>query len=167
MKAHRHLQIPDATPVDALPSAAIVDLLERGDLADWTPLLAVIREDPFGPFAARVAHLVDAFPAYGTSPLWRAWIERQRARAEGRTTNVPPCSLADLRKEHAWTQQHLATRLGMSQSDLSKLERRRDVRVSTLRAYLEALGGRLRLTYLHDDVRREVRVGPARRGPSR
>jgi len=33
--------------------------------------------------------------------------------------------------------------MGMSQSDLSKFERRSDVRLSTLRAYIAALGGDL------------------------
>ncbi len=39
----------------------------------------------------------------------------------------------------------LSGRIGMSQSDLSKLERRRDVRVSTLRELADAVGGRLRI----------------------
>ena len=43
------------------------------------------------------------------------------------------------------TQATLAPRLGMSQSDLSKLERRADLRLSTLRAYVAGLGGDLTL----------------------
>ncbi len=39
----------------------------------------------------------------------------------------------------------LAARIGMSQSDLSKAERRSDWRVSTLEAIVEGLGLRLRL----------------------
>ena len=45
----------------------------------------------------------------------------------------------------ALTQAELAERLGISQSDVSKLERRRDVRLSTLRDDTAALGARLRL----------------------
>ena len=52
----------------------------------------------------------------------------------------------------------------MSQSDLSKLERRRDVRLSTLRAYAKALGGRIETVFATDGERLEVQVGgePAR-----
>jgi hypothetical protein len=46
----------------------------------------------------------------------------------------------------------------MSQSDFSKLERRRDVRLSTLRAWVAALGGRLRLLFELDDEEIEIRL---------
>ena len=51
--------------------------------------------------------------------------------------------LATLRRRKGLTQVELATRMGMSQSDLSKFERRTDVRLSTLRAYIAALGSDL------------------------
>ena len=81
---YRHLKIPPDTPPEELPAAAIVDTLERGDLAAWRPLAAAVARNPFGPFARRVVLLIDAYPMYGVSPLWRAWIERCRARAEDR-----------------------------------------------------------------------------------
>jgi transcriptional regulator with XRE-family HTH domain len=43
------------------------------------------------------------------------------------------------------TQQQLADALGIGQDGISRLEQRQDLRVSTLRAYVEALGGRLTL----------------------
>jgi hypothetical protein len=45
----RHLDYPADTPVTALD-----DLLDRGDLADWRPLLGAIAADPFGVLAARL-----------------------------------------------------------------------------------------------------------------
>lgn len=160
MTVHRHLEIPPDTPLEALPSAAIVDLLERGDLTDWRPLLRAIQSDPFGPLATRVMHLVDAYSTYGTGPLWRAWIERQRARATGPAVPPDAVRLPDLRKEHGLTQVELASRLGMTQSDLSKLERRNDVRLSTLRAYVEALGGSLHVRFVRREHRRRIRLAP-------
>ena len=145
---HRHLQYADGTPVDELPTAAIVDLLERGDLDGWRPIAAAIARDPFGTLARKVVCLLDAFPMYGTSPLWRSWIERCRAREEGRNESTPPETLSTLRRQMGFTQVELAGRLGMSQSDLSKLERRSDVRLSTLRNYAEALGGTLRVVFV-------------------
>jgi hypothetical protein len=156
---HRHLKIPPRRPVEAWPLAAIIDTLERGDLADWKPIAAAVARDPHGPLAARVLELVDAYPMYGVSPLWRAWIERRRAVAEGAATPAGAVGLPELRRTAGLTQVEVARRLGISQSDLSKLERRADVRVSTLRAYVEALGGALRLMIAAGTRLSEIRVG--------
>ena len=155
---HRHLELwPDA-PAEELPSAAIVDILERGDLADWQPIASAIARDPNGSLAARVMHLVDAHPMYGTSPIWRSWIDRCRARAEAGGRRRREVGLAALRREFGLTQVEVANRVGMAQSDFSKLERRHDVRLSTLRTWSAALGGRLRLLFESDDEQMEIRV---------
>jgi DNA-binding XRE family transcriptional regulator len=121
--------------------AAIHDLLERGDLDDWRPLLREIEQRPDGKTARAVARLVDVYPMYGTSPLRRAWIERCRNRSGERQV----LSLAGVRLALGKTQNEVALTLGMSQSDYSKVERRRDVRVSTLRSIARALGRTLAL----------------------
>ncbi|MGH8929222.1 MAG: helix-turn-helix domain-containing protein [Egibacteraceae bacterium] len=152
---HRHVEYPPETPVTELPSAAIVDLLDRGDLDDWRPIAQAVARDPHGPFTQRVARLLDAYPMYGTSPLWRAWIERCQARAREAPT---PMGLAEVRHRAGLSQAELAARMGISQSDLSKLERRQDMRVSTLRAYAEALGAdlHLRLTTASDEIDAQI-----------
>ena len=143
---HRHLEVPDTTPPEAQPLASIVDLLQRGDLDDWKPIAQAIRRNPAGQFAERVLRLLAAYPTHGTSPLWRAWIDRCRSRLE--IDSLPVIGgLAALRRSHGLTQVELAERMGISQSDLSKLERRRDIRLSTLRAYAEALGGDIRMVF--------------------
>lgn len=142
---HRHLDVPPDTPVEELPLAAVHDLLDRGDLDDWRPLLRRIERDPDGEFARAVARLVDAYPMYGTSPLLRAWIERCRNR-RGAAGDAEIRTLADLRLSLGKTQEEVARAMGISQSDYSKLERRRDVRVSTLRSAAAALDGSLHLT---------------------
>lgn len=83
---HRHLDYPPDTPVEQLGRAAIDDLLDRGDLADWAPLAAAVARDPHGRLADVVLQLCAAHPMYGTSRLWTAWIERLRE-------NPPPGSL--------------------------------------------------------------------------
>ena len=159
---HRHLDYVAGAP-DELPSAALVDILERGDVADWRALAVAVASNPTGELARRIERLAAAYPSYGTSTLWRAWIDRCRARREGmlRGTEAPPTDLASLRRERGLTQTELAERLGMSQSDLSKFERREDVRLSTLRAYADGLGGRLSLQYVDREGRAEVAVGAA------
>lgn len=151
---HRHLVYPPGTPAEELPAAAVVDLLERGDLDAWRPIAAAVARDPAGPFASRVMRLLDAYPMYGTSPLWRAWIDRCRVPRRPRA----PLGLPALRRRLGLTQVALAARVGMSQSDLSKLERRRDVRLSTLRAYVRALGGRLRILFEGGAEQTEIRI---------
>jgi transcriptional regulator with XRE-family HTH domain len=53
--------------------------------------------------------------------------------------------LAELRGSRGLTQEELASRLDISQSNVSRLERRRDMLISTLREVVEAYGGRLRI----------------------
>ena len=53
--------------------------------------------------------------------------------------------LRSLREAAGFTQGELAERVEITQSQLSKMERREDHRVSTLRRYVEALGGSLEI----------------------
>jgi transcriptional regulator with XRE-family HTH domain len=95
---------------------------------------------------------------YGTSPLWRSWIDRCRVGAEARGRRRHEIGLTELRRELGLTQVEVAGRAEMSQSDFSKLERRQDVRLSTLRSWVAALGGRLRLLFESDHEEMEIRV---------
>ena len=54
-------------------------------------------------------------------------------------------TLRDLRKAHALTQQRMAEALHISQDGVSRIEKRSDFLLSTLRSYVEAMGGKLRL----------------------
>lgn len=134
----RHLDYSPDADVTELGPAALDDLLERGDLEAWIPLLREVARDPWGETAETVLRLCEAHPMYGTSTLWRIWIERRRSPsgADGDT-------LAEARSRAGLTQREVGERMGISQSDVSKLERRSDVRLSTLRAYARALGARL------------------------
>ena len=88
----------------------------------------------------------------GTSPLWRAWIAARRARAAGRSDPLLRAPLRELRQARHVTQDQLATQVGMSQSDLSKAERRSDPKLSTVRSLLEGLGLELRLVGVDPDT---------------
>lgn len=59
--------------------------------------------------------------------------------------NAEYLALQDLRKAMAFTQVQVAAELQMDQSNLSKLEKRADLLLSTLRRYIEAMGGSLHL----------------------
>jgi hypothetical protein len=65
----------------------------------------------------------------------------ERARAA-----IDALSLRELRQTLELTQQQVADKAAMTQSELSRLESRGDHRVSTLRRYVEALGGELEIS---------------------
>ena len=54
-------------------------------------------------------------------------------------------ALRDIRKARQITQEQVAERLGGKQVYISRLEKRADVKVSTLRDYVRAIGGDLQL----------------------
>ncbi len=68
--------------------------------------------------------------------------------------------IRDARKHRALTQVQLADTLGISQGNVSRLETRSDVYLSTLRSYVEALGGQLEIAAVFGDDRVVVAVGP-------
>ena len=52
-------------------------------------------------------------------------------------------SLQELREAHRHTQKRVAAKLGIGQDGVSRLEKRTDILISTLRSYVEAMGGTL------------------------
>jgi transcriptional regulator with XRE-family HTH domain len=60
-------------------------------------------------------------------------------------------SLAELRRARHLTQTQLASALGMTQPGISRIERQTDVYLSTLRTFVEALGGELQLKAVFPD----------------
>ena len=62
-----------------------------------------------------------------------------------RTLPPPEVALRELRAVLGYTQEQLASRLGVQQAAVSRLERRPDITLSSLRRYVEALGGELEI----------------------
>lgn len=79
-------------------------------------------------------------------------IERPRTR-DGGTHNVDRrVTVKGLREACALTQTSIAHALGMDQSEVSRLERRSDLLLSTLRRFVRATGGDLRLVVEYPDA---------------
>ena len=68
--------------------------------------------------------------------------ERQH-RVEARAMEL--ATLKDLRQAAQQTQEQLAATLGVGQDTISRLEKRSDMLLSTLRHYVESMGGKLEL----------------------
>jgi DNA-binding Xre family transcriptional regulator len=79
--------------------------------------------------------------------------------AERRRAMEDALALADLRRSRHVTQVQLAEELGISQGNVSRLEGRSDVYLSTLRSYVQALGGHLEIAAVFDDERYPVAPG--------
>ena len=54
-------------------------------------------------------------------------------------------TLRDLRKARNQTQTRVAEKLGINQENVSRIEQRSDLLISTLSGYVEAMGGKLNL----------------------
>src|SRR5271167_1424612 len=71
----------------------------------------------------------------------------RRAKVEARAQKLvaEETALRHLRQAHDLTQQSMAKLLHIDQASVSKIENRTDMLLSTLRSYVEAMGGSLRL----------------------
>jgi DNA-binding XRE family transcriptional regulator len=74
---------------------------------------------------------------------------RQRLEAE---IDAHDLRLQELRRACGKTQQEVATALGTPQGAVSRLEGQEDLYLSTLRRYIEALGGRLEMRAVFEDA---------------
>jgi len=76
-----------------------------------------------------------------------AFTPEQRARVEARAQELieEELTLRDLRQAQHLTQERMAELLGVEQENVSRIERRADLLLSTLASYVAAMGGKLRL----------------------
>jgi transcriptional regulator with XRE-family HTH domain len=90
---------------------------------------------------------------------WREFRKQRSAEREGRIEKRISresarinYSLAQLRTARNYTQAQLADVLDRPQNAVSKVEHRVDVYISTLRSYIEAMGGRLEIRAMFPDA---------------
>ena len=74
--------------------------------------------------------------------------------------------LAALRKAAELTQTELATALGISQAAVAKTEQREDLLLSTLIAYIEALGGQAHIVISFNGEEIDLDLGALHRKPT-
>jgi len=69
---------------------------------------------------------------------------KARCSAEKKTKYLlKELALQELRQARQISQEHLANTLQTKQANISRIERRTDMYISTLRAYIQAMGGEL------------------------
>lgn len=79
--------------------------------------------------------------------------QQEEIKAQASRLIEDELTLRDLRKAHKLTQKRMAEALSISQDGVSRIESRSDFLLSTLRAYVEAMGGKLRLVAEFPDRR--------------
>ncbi len=75
----------------------------------------------------------------------RADPERAHRVAEHKRAILDALALAEARERRNVTQKEIAEILGVTQANISRIEREDDIYLSTLRKYVEALGGHLEI----------------------
>jgi len=104
---------------------------------------------------------IQAAPARDDRGFFRAWYEmawtlkevieslpldeQREIEAQAARLIEEEMTLRDLHKAHELTQERIAEALHISQDGVSRIEKRSDFLLSTLRSYVEAMGGKLRL----------------------
>jgi DNA-binding transcriptional regulator YiaG len=68
-------------------------------------------------------------------------------------------TLAQVRQAVGLTQVQLAQTLGLGQGDVSRIEQRANLQLSTLARFIEATGGRLRITAVYGDSEIALKIG--------
>lgn len=68
--------------------------------------------------------------------------ERARAQADAILAEL---KLAELRQARGFSQQDVADALQIQQPSVARMEKRKDIYLSTLRSHIEAMGGKLEL----------------------
>lgn len=80
--------------------------------------------------------------------IWDSLPEERKQRIQRRAEALKAeyLTLQELRKQTGLTQARVSQILEMPQSNVSRLEQNSDMLLSTLRSYVEAIGGKLSLT---------------------
>ncbi len=101
-------------------------------------------------------------------------VRRKKVEARAAQLIAEEMTLQELRRARKLTQVRMAKELGISQDGISKLEKRSDLLLSTLRKTVEAMGGSLSLVAEFPDRDpvvlsgiAEDQLGPKASGPKR
>lgn len=103
----------------------------------------------------------DASSTDGLFDVPSEWYDTERAAFhrvaslvfDQRSTKPRQAKIAEIRHERGISQEELSEQLSVKQATYSKLERREDVRVSSLRRVIEAMGGRLIIQAVFQDTK--------------
>lgn len=112
----------DASPDDDVrtwPFEGLVEVIDRGLVADWQPVFAEIRRSPWGTVARRVERYLGYREHDGVSTLFRLVIDRARADADRSDRDEVAARVRDAVERSGLTKAEFASSIGTSASRLS------------------------------------------------
>lgn len=85
--------------------------------------------------------------------MWNAFSDEEKQAIDARYNDLCDeyMTLQEIRKHQNITQQDMANLLGIKQENVSRMERRKDMRLSTMKEYVEALGGKIEVNAVFPD----------------
>jgi len=85
--------------------------------------------------------------------LWNKFSDEEKEVIDARyqTLHAEYMTLQEIRKNQQVTQDDMAKLLGIKQENVSRMERREDMKISTLKDYIEALGGEIQINAVFPD----------------
>jgi hypothetical protein len=112
----------DASPDDDVhtwPYEALVEVVDRGLVADWQPVLAEIRRSPWGPVARRIERYLAYREPDGVGTLFGLAIDRARTDADRLDRDRVAARVRDAVERSGLTRAGFAELVGTSPSRLS------------------------------------------------
>lgn len=97
--------------------------------------------------------------------IWDEFSDDEKAAIDERYQSLRSeyMTLQEIRKHKNITQEDIANLLGIKQENVSRMERREDIRLSTLTDYIEALGGKINISAVFPD-NNEIQINTSNLG---
>lgn len=115
----RNVEVDPTSPLKTWPYEALVTLIERGTVSDWSRLTRAIAGDPWGPVARQVEEYLSYSSPYGVAPLLSRAIARARDDSAQQERAAVAAEVAELISRSGLSVADLAERIGTSRSRLS------------------------------------------------
>lgn len=92
--------------------------------------------------------------------LWDEFSDKEKQEIEARFSELRDeyMTLQEIRKHQNITQKDMAKLLGINQENVSRMERRKDMHLSTIKEYIEALGGKVEINAIFPDSKVSIEV---------
>lgn len=115
----RNVDVPPGAPPGNWPFEAIVAVIERGSISDWSVLTREVRADPWGLVARQLEEYLGYEHPRGVTALFERAIASARSAAESAERAEVAGEVGDLVRRSGLSSSAFAERIGTSASRLS------------------------------------------------
>jgi len=115
----RNVDAAPGDPVRTWPFEGLVEVMERGLIGDWKPILVEIRRDPWGAVSRKVEHWAEQSPEEPAAPFFALVIARARQDAQEQERAEVARRVREAINRSGLTGSEFALHIGTSASRLS------------------------------------------------